>query len=83
MKGSVRKIFEMFSELLSAENCEKDSVAVLLENAKNEIRELRAGIDSARDESVMEMYLYRLKAAEGQYRELLKMAKETKQKKTG
>ncbi|MBQ7875730.1 MAG: hypothetical protein IJ316_00420 [Clostridia bacterium] len=83
MKGSVRKIFEMFSELLSAERCEKDSVAVLLENAKNEIREIRAGIDSAHDESVMEMYLYRLKAAEGQYRELLKMAKETKQKKTG
>ncbi len=83
MKGSVRKIFEMFSELLSADNREKDSVAVLLENAKNEIREIRAGIDSARDESVMEMYLYRLKAAEGQYRELLKMAKETKQKKTG
>lgn len=83
MKGSVRKIFEMFSELLSNEKCEKDSVAVLLENAKNEIREIRAGIDSARDESVVEMYLYRLKAAEGQYRELLKMAKETKQKKTG
>lgn len=83
MKGSVKKIFEMFSEMFAPPVEEKNSVAMLLENAKNEIREIRAGIDTARDEEVLEMYMYRLKTAEGQYRQLLKMARETNRKKTG
>lgn len=83
MKNSVKKIFEMVSDLFATENCEKSSAAVLIENAKNSIRTIRAEIDASRDEEVLEMNLYRLKAAEQEYRELLKMAKETNQKKTG
>lgn len=83
MKGSVKKVFEMLSELFGQEAVEKDSVAMLIENAKNEIRAVRARLDAATDEEVIEMYLFRLKSAENEYRELLKMAKQSKEKKTG
>lgn len=83
MKGSLKKIFEMFSEVFTEKAEEKNSVQLLLENAKNEIREIRANIDSVQDEKVLDMYIYRLKAAEAQYRELLKMAREDRGKKIG
>lgn len=84
MRNSVKKIFEMFSDMFGGVPEEKDSVTLLLENAKNEIREIRANIDQVNDDDVLDMYIYRLKAAEAQYRHLLKMAKESsKQKKIG
>lgn len=84
MKDSVKKIFEMFSDMFGSVPAEKDDVSVLLEKAKDEIREIRANIDSVSDDDVLDMYIYRLKAAEAQYRHLLKMARDKgKQKKIG
>lgn len=85
MMGSVKKIFEMFTEMFGSVPGEKGDVASLLEDAKNEIREIRSNIDNVNDDDVLDMYIYRLKAAEAQYRHLLKMAKESseKQKKIG
>ena len=82
MKISVKKIFEMFSEMFVPSVQEEDSVKVLLENVKDEIRVIRANIDHVNDDALLDMYIYRLRAAEAQYRHLLKMAKENK-KKTG
>lgn len=82
MMSSVKKVFEMLSDMFSKEEGEKDSAAMLIENAKNEIREIRAQIDSSHDEEVIEMCIYKLKIAENQYRELLKMVKANR-KKTG
>ena len=53
-----------------------EDVSMLLENAKNEIREIRANIDNVDDDLVLDMYIYRLKAAEAQYKHLLKMVKD-------
>ena len=53
-----------------------EDVSSLLENAKNEIREIRANIDNVDDDLVLDMYIYRLKAAEAQYKHLLKMVKD-------
>lgn len=84
MKISVKKIFEMISEMMQGPQTEQDSVAVLLEEAKNEIRCIRANIDRVNDADVLDMYIYRLKSAEAQYRHLLKMAKDSgKNKKIG
>ncbi|MBQ8003447.1 MAG: DUF2508 family protein [Clostridia bacterium] len=84
MNLSVKKIFEMVTDMFSNSPQENDSVARLLENAKNEIRDIRANIDMVNDSDVLDMYIYRLKAAEAQYRQLLKMAKESgNRKKTG
>ncbi len=84
MRLSVKKIFEMLTDVFASPPCENDSIATLLEGAKNEIREIRANIDAVNDDDVLDMYIYRLKAAEAQYRHLLKMAKESgKQKKIG
>ncbi len=85
MMGSVKKIFEMVTDMFAPSVDERGSVSYLLENAKNEIREIRANIDNVSDDDVLDMYIYRLKAAEAQYRHLLKMAKESsaKQKKIG
>ena len=54
-----------------------------MENAKNEIREIRTNMDHVNDDELLDMYIYRLKAAQAQYRHLLKMAKESNSKKTG
>lgn len=83
MMSSARKILELLSEVFSPSEEHNDSVAMLLQNAKNEIRELRANIDAVNDDAVLDMYIYRLKAAEEEYRHLLKMAKEQRDKKTG
>lgn len=84
LTGSVKKIFEMLTEMFAPAQEENGNVAALLENVKNEIREIRANIDSVNDDDVLDMYIYRLKAAEAQYRHLLKMAKDcSKQKKIG
>ncbi len=84
MARSVKKIFEMFTEMFQPNQSEQDSVQRVLENVKNEIREIRANIDAVNDSDVLDMYIYRLKAAEAQYRHLLKMAKDNnKQKKIG
>lgn len=83
MKESIKKIFETVSEMFVSTHEEKDDVICLLENVKSEIREIRSNIDSVKDEDALDMYIYRLKAAEAQYRQLLKMARETKQKKIG
>ncbi len=84
MTCSVKKIFEMFARMFDPEQLEEDSVQQVLENVKNEIRELRANIDQVNDGDVLDMYIYRLKAAEAQYRHLLKMAKDNnREKKTG
>ena len=53
-----------------------EDVSSLLESAKNEIREIRANIDNVDDDLVLDMYIYRLKAAEAQYKHLLKMVKD-------
>lgn len=83
MMSSARKILELLGEVFSPATEQNDSVAMLLQNAKNEIRELRANIDAVNDDAVLDMYIYRLKAAEEEYRHLLKMAKEQRDKKTG
>ncbi len=85
MMGSVKKIFEMITDMFGSVQEEGGNVSKLLEDAKNEIREIRANIDRVNDDDVLDMYIYRLKAAEAQYRHLLKMAKESsdKQKKIG
>ncbi len=84
MARSVKKIFEMFLEMFQPNQSEEDSVQRVLENVKNEIREIRANIDAVNDSDALDMYIYRLKAAEAQYRHLLKMAKENnKHKKIG
>ena len=84
MVSSVKKIFEMFTEMFASNQPESDSVQKVLENVKNDIREIRANIDLVNDDDVLDMYIYRLKAAEAQYRHLLKMAKEnSNQKKIG
>ena len=70
----------MVTEMFAASPSEKDSVAAVLENVKSEIREIRANIDAVNDSDVLDMYIYRLKAAEAQYRHLLKMAKENNSK---
>lgn len=81
MKSSARKLFEMFSEMFVTRPSNEESVADLLKNVKEEIREIRANIDTVNDDALLDMYIYRLKAAEAQYRHLLKMAKENRQKK--
>lgn len=81
MTCSVKKIFEMFARMFDPEQLEEDSVQQVLENVKNEIRELRANIDQVNDGDVLDMYIYRLKAAEAQYRHLLKMAKDNNREK--
>jgi hypothetical protein len=78
--SQVKKIFEMFTEMFAQSKSENDSVAAVLENVKSEIREIRANIDAVNDSDVLDMYIYRLKAAEAQYRHLLKMAKENSSK---
>ncbi|MBR5535030.1 MAG: DUF2508 family protein [Clostridia bacterium] len=84
MVSSVKKIFEMFTEAFASAPSKGDSVSALLETVKDEIREIRANMDQVNDDDVLDMYIYRLKAAEAQYRHLLKMAKESgKQKKIG
>ena len=84
MLSPVKKIFEMFTEMFAPVQSEADDAQAVLENVKNEIREIRANIDAVNDSDVLDMYIYRLKAAEAQYRHLLKMAKESgKQKKIG
>ena len=84
MARSVKKIFEMLMEMFAPNQSEEDGVAAVLENVKNEIREIRANIDQVNDGDVLDMYIYRLKAAEAQYRHLLKMAKDNnRQKKIG
>ncbi|MBQ8540843.1 MAG: DUF2508 family protein [Clostridia bacterium] len=80
MLSPVKKIFEMFTEMFAPQQQEKDSTAAILENVKSEIREIRANIDQVNDSDVLDMYIYRLKAAEAQYRHLLKMAKENNSK---
>ena len=81
MKSSAKKLFEMFSEMFGSHPSNEESVADLLRNVKEEIREIRANIDSVNDDALLDMYIYRLKAAQAQYRHLLKMAKENRQKK--
>lgn len=81
MARSVKKIFEMFARMFDSEQLQEDSVQQVLENVKNEIRELRANIDQVNDGDVLDMYIYRLKAAEAQYRHLLKMAKDNNREK--
>lgn len=84
MKISVKKIFEMITEMFESEKETGDNVAILLQEAKNDIRNIRSSIDQVNDEAVLEMYIYRLRTAEAQYRHLLKMAKDnTKHKKIG
>lgn len=84
LTGSLKKIFEMLTDMFAPAPDENDSISALLENVKSEIREIRANIDSVNDDDVLDMYIYRLKAAEAQYRHLLKMAKDCgKQKKIG
>ncbi len=83
MKDSIKKVFEMISDIFSGGVDKEDSVVILLENAKNEIREIRANLDRVNDEELIDMYIYRLKAAEAQYRHLLKMARDNAKKKTG
>ena len=70
----------MFTEMFASEQRGNDSTAAILENVKSEIREIRANIDAVNDSDVLDMYIYRLKAAEAQYRHLLKMAKENNSK---
>ena len=78
MKISAKKLFEMFSEMFAPRMGEEESVAALLERAKSDIREIRANIDAVNDDTLLDMYIYRLKAAEAQYKHLLKMAREQK-----
>ena len=80
MKSSARKLFEMVSEIFTPNEQKEDSAMELLENVKEEIREIRNNIDCVNDEALLDMYIYRLKAAEAQYRHLLKMARENKKK---
>ena len=80
MISSAKKLFEMFSEMFTPANSHEASVMELLENVKNEIREIRANIDQVNDEALLDMYIYRLRAAEAQYRHLLQMARESKKK---
>lgn len=80
MLSPVKKIFEMFTEMFAPQQQQSDSTAAILENVKSEIREIRANIDAVNDSDVLDMYIYRLKAAEAQYRHLLKMAKENNSK---
>lgn len=83
MKDSLKKVFEMITDMFSSKTEAEDSVVALLENAKNEIREIRTNMDHVNDDELLDMYIYRLKAAQAQYRHLLKMAKENNSKKTG
>lgn len=84
MARSVKKIFEMFAEMFAQNQSGEDNAQTILEEVKDEIREIRANIDAVNDSDVLDMYIYRLKAAEAQYRHLLKMAKENnRQKKIG
>ena len=83
MKDSLKKVFEMITDMFSSKSDTEDSVVALLENAKNEIREIRTNMDHVNDDELLDMYIYRLKAAQAQYRHLLKMAKESNSKKTG
>lgn len=83
MSGETRRFFESIAEMFKSPKSDGDDVSMLLESVKNEIRETRSSIDNVKDETALDMYLYRLKAAEAQYRHLLKMAKEDRQKKTG
>jgi hypothetical protein len=83
MGRDVRGFFVSLSEMFKTPTRGDDNAAILLENVKNEIRDIRNSIDSVNDDILLDMYLYRLKTAEAQYRHLLKMAKEGQQKKTG
>ncbi len=83
MNRDARRFFESLFEGFKTEKDERDDVCLLLERAKNEIREIRADIDNVNDDMVLDMYLYRLKSAEAQYKHLLKMAKDGQKKKTG
>lgn len=80
MKISVKKIFEMFSEMFASDEPAEESVKNLLDNVKDEIRVIRANIDHVNDDALLDMYIYRLRAAEAQYRHLLQMARENKKK---
>lgn len=80
MKISAKKLFETVFEMFTPNEAGDESVMSLLENVKEEIREIRANIDHVNDDALLDMYIYRLKAAEAQYRHLLKMARENKKK---
>ncbi len=82
MQLSVQKIKEMIKDVFKPEPNDDQSVIKMLETVKDEIREIRANIDAVNDERVLDMYIYRLKAAQEEYKNLLKMAKEN-EKKTG
>lgn len=75
MKLSLGKLFDMFSPTGGED---EESVAALLERVKSDIREIRANIDAVNDDTLLDMYIYRLKAAEAEYKHLLKMAREQK-----
>lgn len=83
MNGEAKRFFENLLDSFRAGRSSNDDVAALIESAKNEIREIRSNIDNVNDDMVLDMYIYRLKAAQAQYKHLLKMAKEGQQKKTG
>ena len=76
MGADARRFVESLFEGFRKTGGNGEDVSSLLENAKNEIREIRANIDNVDDDLVLDMYIYRLKAAEAQYKHLLKMAKE-------
>lgn len=76
MGADARKFMESLFDGFRQTRGNGEDVSSLLENAKNEIREIRANIDNVNDDLVLDMYIYRLKAAEAQYKHLLKMAKE-------
>lgn len=80
MISSAKKLFEMFSEMFTPNAARETTAMELLENVKSEIREIRANIDQVDDEALLDMYIYRLRAAEAQYRHLLQMARESKKK---
>ncbi len=83
MQGSAKKFFEGLLDGFRKASTDESGVAELLSHAKDEIREIRANIDNVNDDVVLDMYIYRLKAAEAQYKHLLKMAKDGQKKKTG
>jgi len=78
-RGFIENILASFHRARSDES----GVAEILEHAKDEIRSIRAGLDTATDSVALDMYIYRLKNAEDEYRRLLKMAREAQRKKTG
>lgn len=83
MQGGAKRFLENLFDGFRAAKQDKSDVSELLASAKDEIREIRANIDNVNDDVVLDMYIYRLKAAEAQYKHLLRMAKEGQKKKTG